>query len=171
MCRSMRSAGKRRLRFGWARVSLRPTEPRSGLLVGALQRHDLDQQPIPLVRQLLYAASGGFRLHPGNDLLSYRCGQLGTAEVLPPVFHGAGELIEEVADLAHAAGEMESQMRAHQRPSQARSLADRRVDVGDIGDALGEEMDRLRHKAAGSRLATCPLTSRRMCIGRLPSAA
>jgi hypothetical protein len=112
-------------------------------MVGPLQRHDLDQQPIPLAGQLLYAAPGSFRLNPGNDLLSYRCGKLGTAEVLPPAFHGFGELIQEVADSADAAGEMESQMRAHQRPTQARSLADRCVDVGDTGDALGEEMDRL----------------------------
>jgi hypothetical protein len=60
---------------------------------------------------------------------------------LPPAFHWSGELIQEMGDSAGAAGKVESQMRTHQRPPQARSLADRSVDVGDIGDALGEEMD------------------------------
>ncbi len=41
------------------------------------------------------------------------------------------------------AGKMEGEVWPHQRPAQPRTLADRGVDVGDTGDALGEEMDGL----------------------------
>src|SRR5260370_40102784 len=138
----MRSGGKRRLRFGWARGSLRAAEPDQGSwwarFSAMISISDLSRSPTnsSMLRPAVSACTP-------ETIFSLTAVVSSGAKIPPPAFHRFGELIQEMANSARAAGKMESQMRAHQRPTQARSFADRSVDIRDIGDALGEEMDRL----------------------------
>jgi hypothetical protein len=62
---------------------------------------------------------------------------------IPPLGHRPRELVEEMRHAADPAGEVEGQMRSHQRPAQPGSGADRGIDVGDAGHPFGDEMHRL----------------------------
>src|SRR6267378_8427997 len=62
------------------------------------------------------------------------------AERLPPSCHGTGELLEKVLDAAFPATEVIEEHVAHEPPTQARSPAQRSVDIGGADDAFGNKI-------------------------------
>ena len=116
------------------------------------------------------AAPGRFGGNACGETLFQLGSQRRIAQALPPTRHRRCELVKEMIDTANPAGEVKGQMRPHQGPTQPRPGADCRIDIGNARHPLGEQMDASRHNAACSRLATCPGTSRWMCIGSLPIA-
>jgi len=134
------------------------------------QSQYINQEAVTPGCQLGDTAPGGFGGNAVAETLAQFGGQRRISQSLPPARHRRGELLEEVTDAAGPAGEVKGQMRPHQGPTQPRPGADCRIDIGNARHPLGEQMDASRHNAACSRLATCPGTSRQMCIGRLPIA-
>ena len=78
--------------------------------------------------------------------------------------------MHELGVAAFAAGEMEGGMRAHQRPAQAGTLADRGIDIGDGRHALGDHMHRFPPQRRLQPVGQVPGTSFIRVIGCLPMA-
>src|SRR5258708_29903634 len=75
-----------------------------------------------------------------DELLLHFGRQYRLPENLPPGRHRAGELLEEVLDAAWAAAEVVEHHVSHDAPAQARSPAQRGVNVRSTDDAFGDEV-------------------------------
>src|SRR5882672_6182869 len=75
-----------------------------------------------------------------DERLLYFGRQYRVAERLPPSCHGTGELLEKVLHAAFPATEVIEEHVPHEPPTQARSPAQRSVDIGGADDALGHKI-------------------------------
>src|ERR1700719_4548709 len=79
-------------------------------------------------------------MHAVDELLLQFGRQHRVAESLPPRGEGSGELFEKMLDAAFTATQVIEEHVAHEAPTQARSPAQRRVDIGGADDAFGNKI-------------------------------
>jgi len=134
------------------------------------QSQYINQEAVTPGCQLGDTAPGGFGGNAVAETLAQFGGQRRISQSLPPARHRRGELLEEMTDAADPAGEVKSQMRPHQGTAQPGPALIAVSISATLATPSASKWSASRHNAACSRLATCPGTSRQMCIGRLPIA-
>src|SRR6266700_7638463 len=133
------SARDRKARRPLAGAGSRFGRGRRFLSLGA-QLEQPEQDLVALRLQLGDRARADLGMNAVDELLLHFGRQYWLPKNLPPGRHRAGELLEEVLDAAWAAAEVVEQHVAHDAPTQARSPAQRGVDVGSADDAFGNEV-------------------------------
>ena len=96
-----------------------------------------------------------------------------SGQLFPPGFQSQyinQEAVTPGCQLGETAGEVKSQMRPHQGTAQPGPALIAVSISATLATPSASKWSASRHNAACSRLATCPGTSRQMCIGRLPIA-
>src|SRR6185295_373862 len=120
-----------------AGASSRSGHDRRFLSLGA-QLEQPEQYLVALRLQLGNRARADLGMNAVDELLLHFGRQYWLPENLPPGRHRAGELLEEVLDAALAAAEVVEHHVAHDAPTQARSPAQRGIDVCRADDAFGD---------------------------------
>ena len=134
-----------------ARWRLAPGQPRAvrldrgaGCEIVARQRgHHVDQARIAQAFVFAQRYTGGLFVGLRGHTVGQLVGQFAGDQLGPRQFQRGAELREEMAHPRLAAGQTVGQERAHERPAQARAIADGIVDLCRGGDTVVDQPQRL----------------------------
>src|ERR1700722_20647 len=133
-------------------LSVRPTR----FLRAPAPLQQPEQHSIAFRCQFLDGVRPDFGMNAVDELPLYFGRQHRVSKRLPPSGHGTGELLEKMLDAAFTAAQMVEEHVAHEAPTQARSPAQRSVDIGGADDPLGNKVVNLPGKGGLQTIGNMP---------------
>src|SRR5258708_6376097 len=115
-----------------------------------------EQHFVAFCRKRVDGARPDFGMNAVDELPLHFGRQHRASKRFPPSCHGTGELLEKVLDAACTAAQVIEEHVAHEPPTQARSPAQRSVDIGGADDAFA------------NKIADFPSAGRLQTIGDMP---
>src|SRR5882757_8569157 len=130
------------------RPKVRKSSARFGILSVHLKRllcsrtklEEPEQHFVAFCRKRVDGTRPDFGMNAVDELLLYFGRQHRISKRLPPSCHGTGELLEKVLHAAFPATEVIEEHVAHEPPTQARSPAQRGIDIGGADYAFGNKI-------------------------------